>query len=61
MKRYADRGGSEMSDHFLLGVLIFSQTVVFAISLTVTYIYLGREVRYVAQIAERILNRVEDA
>ena len=41
--------------------LIFSQTVVFAISLTVTYIYLGREVRYVAQIAERILNRVEDA
>ena len=50
-----------MSDHFLLGVLIFSQTVVFAISLAVTYIYLGREVRYVAQIAERILNRVEDA
>ena len=47
-----------MSDHFLLGLLIFGQMVVFAISLAVTYIYLGREVRYVAQIAERILNRL---
>ena len=43
----------------LLPLSVFGQTVVFAISLAVTYIYLGREVRYVAQIAERILNRVE--
>ena len=49
-----------MSDHFLLGLLIFGQTIVFAISLTVTYIFLGREVRYVAQIAERTLNKVEE-
>ena len=52
--------GESMSDHFLLGLLIFGQTIVLAISLTVTYIFLGREVRYVAQIAERILNRVEE-
>jgi hypothetical protein len=51
-----------MSDHALLGLLLVGQTIVSAIAISfmaLQFRELGKEVQYVAQIAERALNKVE--
>ena len=55
-----------MSGHFLLGLLLIGQTIVSAVAISflahihaTTSRQLGKEVQYVAQIAERVLNKVE--
>ena len=52
-----------VSEHAILGLLLVGQTIVSAIAISFMAIQLreqSQEVRYVAQIAERILNRVEN-
>ena len=52
-----------MSEHFLLGLLLLGQTIVSAIAVSfmaIQFRELGKEVQYVAQIAERVLNTVEN-
>ena len=56
-----------MSDHTILGLLLAGQTIVSAISISflahvhaATIREVSKEVQYVAQIAERVLNKVEN-
>ena len=45
----------QMSEHLILGLLLVGQTIVSAVAIAI----LSRDLRYVASIAERILNKVE--